>query len=118
MPKHIKMEEKEDFQKIVETVKNKASIKQLIYRNTLEAFYSLKEGAKELIEDLVKEASSFDDDVSISYQEKGTFEFQLKIGGDIVLFHMHTNVFDFDRSHALKKTAYLRKIQAEVIVGS
>lgn len=109
MPKHIKMEEKEDFQKIVETVKNKASIKQLIYRNTLEAFYSLKEGAKELIEDLVKEASSFDDDVSISYQEKGTFEFQLKIGGDIVLFHMHTNVFDFDRSHALKKTAYLKE---------
>lgn len=100
--------EQTDFDKIVDTVKNKASLKQKIYRNTLEAFTHFKEQSKHVVENLVKEAASFDDGVNVIYQEKGVFEYQLKIGGDIVLFHMHTNVFDFDKSNALWKTSYLK----------
>ncbi len=104
------MEKKDqsDFEKIVSTVKNKASLKQRIYRNTLEAFQQFKENSKHVVENLVKEAASFDDGVNIIYQEKGHFEFQLKIGGDVILFHMHTNVFDFDKSNPLWKTSYLK----------
>lgn len=111
------MSSKEDFQKIVDTVKNKASLKQRIYRNTLEAFRLFKEHSKHVVEELVKEAVSFDEGVHISYQEKGMFEFQLKIGGDIVLFHMHTNVFDFDRSNALWKTSYLKEDESRSYCG-
>ncbi|MFT5667012.1 MAG: hypothetical protein ACI9DK_001200 [Vicingaceae bacterium] len=111
MQKRIKMGEKEqkNFIKIVETVKNKASLKQNIYRNTIEAFTHFKVLSKKVVEDLVKEASQFDDGVNITFQEKGSFEFQLKIGGDIILFQMHTNVFDFDRSNPLWKTSYLKE---------
>lgn len=110
MQKRIKMGEKEqkNFITIVETVKNKASLKQNIYRNTIEAFTHFKVLSKKVVEDLVKEASQFDDGVNITFQEKGSFEFQLKIGGDIILFQMHTNVFDFDRSNPLWKTSYLK----------
>jgi hypothetical protein len=110
LQKRIKMGEKEqkNFIKIVETVKNKASLKQKIYRNTMEAFTHFKVLSKKVVEDLVKEASQFDDGVNITFQEKGSFEFQLKIGGDIILFQMHTNVFDFDRSNPLWKTSYLK----------
>ena len=110
MQKRIKMGEKEqkNFIKIVETVKNKASLKQNIYRNTIDAFTHFKVLSKKVVEDLVKEASQFDDGVNITFQEKGSFEFQLKIGGDIILFQMHTNVFDFDRSNPLWKTSYLK----------
>ncbi|MBL4707704.1 MAG: hypothetical protein JKY48_04615 [Flavobacteriales bacterium] len=108
---------KEDFQKIVDTVKNKASLKQKIYRNTLDAFNLFKEHSKQLVEELVKEAASFDEGVYVSYQEKGLFEFQLKIGGDIILFHMHTNVFDFDRSNALWKTSYLKEDASRSFCG-
>ena len=101
--------EQQDFHKIVDVVKNKASLKQKIYRNTLAAFSQFKENSKNIVENLVKEAANFDDGVNIVYQEKGVFEFQLKIGGDIILFHMHTNVFDFDKSHALWKTSYLKE---------
>lgn len=111
MQKHINMGEKEekDFQQIVDVVKNKASLKQKIYRNTLKAFSQFKVSSKHVVENLVKEASAFDEGVNIVYQEKGVFEFQMKIGGDIILFHMHTNVFDFDKSHALWKTSYLKE---------
>lgn len=111
------MSQEEDFHKIVDTVKNKASLKQKIYRNTLEAFSHFKEKAKHITEHLVKEAADFDEGVHISYQEKGLFEFQLKIGGDIVLFHMHTNVFDFDRSNSLWKTTYLKEDASRSFCG-
>ncbi len=101
--------EQKNFIKIVETVKNKASLKQNIYRNTIDAFTHFKVLSKKVVEDLVKEASQFDDGVNITFQEKGSFEFQLKIGGDIILFQMHTNVFDFDRSNPLWKTSYLKE---------
>lgn len=103
------MNKNKDFQKIVEVVKNKASIKQKIYRNTLTAFNQLQETAQQLISDLSREEKSFDEDVSLTFTNSGEFEFQLKIGGDVVLFQMHTNVFDFDQSHAIWKTAYVKE---------
>jgi len=109
--------EEQDFRQIVEVVKNKASLKQKIYRNTLAGFLQFKENSKNVVENLVKEAANFDDGVNIVYQEKGVFEYQLKIGGDIILFHMHTNVFEFDKSHALWKTAYLKEDSSRSYCG-
>ncbi len=109
--------EEQDFRQIVEVVKNKASLKQKIYRNTLAGFLQFKENSKNVVEKLVKEAANFDDGVNIVYQEKGVFEYQLKIGGDIILFHMHTNVFEFDKSHALWKTAYLKEDSSRSYCG-
>lgn len=107
----------EDFQKIVTTVKNKASIKQQIYRNTLEVFENFRGTSKQLIENLKKEAKNFDEGVVISFEEKGEFEFQLKIGGDILLFHMHSNVFDFDKSHQIWKSSYTQEDSSRSYCG-
>jgi len=38
----------------------------------------------------------------------GLFDAQLKISGDLLLFHMHSNVFEFDRGHGIWKTSYIR----------
>jgi hypothetical protein len=32
---------------------------------------------------------------------------ELKVAGDTIIFHMHTNVFKLDQSHSLWKTSYL-----------
>jgi len=106
-----------DFQKIVATVKNKASIKQKIYRNILEVFENFKSTSEQLIKDLEKEEKSFDEGVKLSFIEKGEFEFQLKIGGDILLFHMHSNVFDFDKSHQIWKTSYTKEDSSRSFCG-
>lgn len=111
------MTQESDFKKIVSIVKNKASLKQAIYRNTLTAFELFKENSKKVVEELVNESEVFDDDVNIVYEEKGAFEFQMKIGGDIILFHMHTNVFDFDKSHSLWKTNYLKEDSSRSYCG-
>jgi hypothetical protein len=101
------MEEDKNFKKILEEVKHKACLKQKIYRNTLKTFKQFQLSAKGLIDELNKH--EIDDSVEISYQEKGAFEFEIKIGGDILLIYMHTNVFGFDASHPLWKTGYLKE---------
>ncbi|MBD98542.1 MAG: hypothetical protein CMO34_01760 [Verrucomicrobia bacterium] len=106
------------FQTIVNTIEQKASLKQKIYRNTLIAFSKLKECTKEIISDLQEKATQFDQGVSITFVEKGEFEFQLKIGGDVIVFIMHTNVFDFDKSHHIWKTAYVKEDQNRSYCGN
>jgi hypothetical protein len=98
----------EIFKQIVDTVKTKASLKQEIYRNTLATFEKFKTEAQALIDSLSQEKALFDQDVMLDYKEEGAFEFQLKIGGDVILFVMHTNVFDFEPSNSLKQTAYVK----------
>lgn len=103
------MEKGENYNQIVGVIKSKASLKQQIYRNTLSAFEEFRKCGQMLISDLVNEMTQFDKDVSIEFNEKGAFEFSLKIGGDIIMFQMHTNVFDFDKSHAIFKTSYVKE---------
>ena len=103
------MEKSENYIQIIELIKNKASLKQEIYRNTLAAFNELKNCGHKLINDLIGEMNQFDKDVLIECSENGDFEFSLKIGGDIIMFHMHTNVFDFHPDHAMFKTTYVKE---------
>ena len=111
------MKEENTFDKIVSVVQDKASLKQVIYRNTLQTFESFKKEGQALIEELKGKMSTFDKDVILEFTEKGEFEFQLKIGGDIILFYMHTNVFDFDKSHSLWKTAYVKSDSSRTYCG-
>jgi hypothetical protein len=103
------MEKGEGYNKIIEIIKSKASLKQGIYKNTLGAFAEFKKCAIQLVNNLIEEMNELDKDVSIEFIEKGTFEFSIKIGGDIILFQMHTNVFDFDQQHSLFKTSYVKE---------
>ncbi|MAC95115.1 MAG: hypothetical protein CMC96_06415 [Flavobacteriales bacterium] len=100
---------KKSFQEIVERVQSKASLKQAIYRNTLESFERFKACGEELVEKLRTKMDTFDKDVQIEYKEIGEFEFQIKVGGDVILFYMHSNVFDFDPSHPIKQSAYVKE---------
>lgn len=111
------MKEKSNFKDIVEVVKDKASLKQQIYRNTYESYLKFEETAKTLIQNLQNEMNQFDKDVAISFNERGEFQFQLKIGGDIVLFQMHTNVFDFDPNHSIIQTSYVKDDKSRSYCG-
>lgn len=101
--------ESKDFDKIVGEVRQKACLKQKIYRNTLKTFKQFKLIGKEMIESLQEEAGDLDKNVALEFHEKSDFEFQLKIGGDIILVYMHTNVHGFESNHPLWKTGYIEK---------
>jgi len=94
---------------IVKTLKEKSSLKQDVYYNTLSAFNTLKSVAKSLIGDLQKEAKAIDKRLILEFKDKGEFEFELRVAGDLLIFVMHTNVFEFDKNHPIWKNSYVKQ---------
>ncbi len=87
----------------------KTNLKQEVYRNTVKSFGMLKEVLKELAEEyheMLKD--KVDDNVLPAFQEKGLFEAEFRIGGDVLIFSMHSNVFVFNREHPIWKLDYIK----------
>lgn len=99
------MEDKID--KIVEALKNKACVKQSIFRSTQEVFGELKAQARDLANKLDNTFQEIDNSVRIEMIEVSEFEFQLKFSGDMLIFSMHTNVIAFPDEHILNKSPYV-----------
>ncbi|MFM7021717.1 MAG: hypothetical protein ACKOXB_01970 [Flavobacteriales bacterium] len=101
------MEEKTPRDRIYTLIEEKAFLKQSVYRNTVQSFNILNEGVKELYHDLHKKFHQPDKGVFLEYRKHGEFEVRFKIAGDTIVFMMHTNIFDFEKSHSLYKTSYI-----------
>lgn len=93
---------------ILKLLKEKASLKQDVFYKNIKVFEDLKSIVKEIATDLKHEAEKIDKRVLIDYKEIGPHEIELKVAGDVLFFHMHTNVFEFDKSHPMWKTSYIR----------
>lgn len=94
---------------IVKSLKEKSMLKQRVYDNTVESFSVLKEVLKNLSEDLNISLGKMDSRISLEYSDRSNFDAQLKVAGDILLFSMHSNIFQFDREHPAWKTPYIQK---------
>lgn len=102
---------------ILETLKTKACLKQKVFKSTIEIFQNFKDEAKSLIEDLKAEMNIVDKAVVIDFIDKGNYEFHIKFGGDILVFFMHTNVFEFDKSHSMWNTSYIKEDKLRAFCG-
>jgi hypothetical protein len=86
----------------------KTNLKQEVYRKAVGTFSLLKEVLKELADDYrEKLKNKVDDNVLPVYQEKGPFEAEFRLGGDMLIFSMHSNVFVFNREHPIWKLDYI-----------
>jgi hypothetical protein len=102
---------------ILETLKTKASLKQDVFKKTKDVFQSFKLEAEKLVEELKTEMEQIDERVIVDIRDKGDYEFHIKFGGDILIFFMHTNVFDFDKGHPIWKTSYLKDDELRAYCG-
>jgi len=109
LQKHINMENPTARELIFNTIKEKTSLKQDVFNNLKLNFKVLKTVLKEMADDLRDKMKEEDDRVKIEYRDKGDYEAQLQIGGDVLIFNMHTNVFQFDSANSLWKTSYLKE---------
>jgi len=102
-------------EKIVSLLKEKACTKQKIYRITKNVFANFQDVLQEKANVLNNEVQ--DKDVEVSYEESGDFDAKLKFSGDTLLFHMHSNIFDFDSSHQIHKTSYVKEDKMRSFCG-
>ena len=94
---------------IIGTLKEKSQLKQKVYDNTFESFCDVKEVLKGLAKELNGSLAGTDSRVRVEYTDRSNFDAQIKVAADILLFSMHSNIFQFDREHPAWKTAYIQK---------
>ena len=97
-------------EKILATIINKSTLKQHIFDNTFTTFNELKdvlfEIASELDDDL---DGKLDKRVRIEFRDRGKFEAQLQFASDLLIFRMHTDVFEFDSNHIIWQNEYVQR---------
>lgn len=96
-------------QQIVDTLREKATMRVAVYDNTFETFNLVKEILHELVNDINPHLQQTDRRVRLEYRDRGKFEAEVRLAGDVLLFSMHTNVFEFDRGHSVWKLHYVEQ---------
>lgn len=94
---------------IQEILCKKTSTKQQVFRLTQNIFRDLKMVLRELETELTPTLVDNAPNVEVKYSDKGDFEAHFKFGGDTMVVMMHTNVFDFDETHFVNKSAYVKE---------
>jgi len=102
------MEKLTTHELILKTLKEKSSLKQDVYFNTTKIFDEFRSVLKELAEEFRTEAKQIDRRIIVDYSDKGEFDVEFKIASDVLIFHQHSNIFEFDQSHPIWKTSYVR----------
>jgi len=100
------MEKNSIKKQITELLNVKAPVKQQVFDKTLDVFREMKDILKE-IETEYNDVLTVDDErIRLKFEERGQFVAQLKVAGDVLIFNMHTNTFEFDRDHEIWKNEY------------
>jgi hypothetical protein len=103
------MESEDKKNNITGTLKEKSLLKQKVYDNTFHSFVMIKDILRNLSKELNVNITGIDPRIKLEYTDRSGFDAQIKIAGDILLFTMHSNIFQFDREHPAWKTAYIQK---------
>jgi hypothetical protein len=97
---------------IAQVLKEKSVLKQEVYHIGKLAFGSFREAIHQLVDGLsleLKGKTSYP--LKLNAVNRGDGETVATIAGDTLIFQLHTNIFQFERSHAVWQTGYLREDQ-------
>lgn len=93
---------------ILDTLVRKSTLKQQVFDNTFAAFNELKETLLEMASELDDALDGrLDRRVRLEYRDRGKFEAQMQLADDLLIFQMHTDVFEFPRDHTVWQTPYV-----------
>jgi hypothetical protein len=103
------MSTKGKHDELFDSIVKKASLKQTVYRNTYNIFQEFRVVMREMTGEYNRRNPAVNKSIPFEFTEKGDFQVELKFAGDILIFLMHTNVFEFSRYHEVMKTPYVNE---------
>jgi hypothetical protein len=99
----------ENISPLFSKLQDKASLKQDIYTKTLNTFKTFYDILFALSKEYEQFSSEHNATIPFKLTRKNEFEIELQFGGDILIFMMHTNIFEFSRDHEVMKTPYIKE---------
>ncbi len=112
------MERDEDYKGVLDLITAKSTLKRNIFELTIQRFADLKAQLEKITESLHVDVAERDPRLEISFKDLGKYQCQLTIAGDIFLFHMHTNIFQFAKNSMYWKSGYLQEDETRGFCGS
>lgn len=104
--------------KILGLLGTKAGVKAAVFDQSLEIFNLLKDVLSEMSNDLNDSLDEMGNKrIKLEYRDRGKFEAELKFADDVLVFSMHTNIFQFDRDHAIWKNNYAKESPMNTYCG-
>ena len=95
--------------KILETIVSKSTLKQKVFDNTFATFNDLKETLLEMASEMDDQLDGLlDRRVRLEYRDRGKFEAQIQVANDLLIFQMHTDVFEFEPNHGIWQNPYVQ----------
>ena len=95
--------------KILETIVSKSTLKQKVFDNTFATFNDLKETLLEMASEMDDQLDGLlDRRVRLEYRDRGKFEAQIQVANDLLIFQMHTDVFEFEPNHVIWQNPYVQ----------
>ena len=95
--------------KILETIVSKSTLKQKVFDNTFATFNDLKETLLEMASEMDDQLDGLlDRRVRLEYRDRGKFEAQIQVANDLLIFQMHTDVFEFGSDHLIWQNPYVQ----------
>jgi hypothetical protein len=94
---------------LFDQLRKKAIVKQVVYDNTYNCFKQFKQIIRGMNQKFHAEMSSERERITFEYRDKGEFQIELQFAGDVLVFLMHTNVFEIPRDHDLMRSSYIRE---------
>ena len=102
---------------IISLLVQKSELKQNVFDTTFALFTEMKEVLKELTDHYNQLLGEKDPRIKLEFHDTGEFAMMLKVAGDMLVFHMPTNTFEFDREHEVWKNTYVSEEPLNSYVG-
>lgn len=102
---------------IFEKLKGKACVKQNTFRTIQEVFKDIETEAKDIIKQLNTRISKVDKSVEVKFIERNKYEFHLKVGSDMLIFSLATNVVTFNNEYVVMQSDYIKEKEERKYFG-
>ena len=104
-------------EEIFKLFRSQSKVKQDVFAKTQDVFSSVKRSLSAIADEYKKEADQVDSRVVVEYLENGKTAAHIKFGGDVLIFHQHTNVFSFPDNHWVMETPYVQEDESRAYCG-
>ncbi|HLO90161.1 MAG TPA: hypothetical protein VK172_03250 [Lentimicrobium sp.] len=93
---------------VFESLRAKALLKKDIFQKTYNSFQQFRQVTGNLVRDYEQQYKALNK-VPFELNDNDEYKMELMFGGDVLIFMLHTNIFQFPRMHEVMKTQYINE---------
>lgn len=101
--------EKENKDALYGLLVHKACLKQDVFQNTIKTFEFFRNTITYIEKEFHQKYKNPKYKIPFVQTKRGEFGIELKFAGDVLIFMMHTNIFEIPRDHFVSKTSYVKE---------